>query len=111
MTTPAQTSKVVRDELTTVRTVVAIGPVDGSALGTFGWFLGVRNRRREDTKDRRKYGTCIICRRGLTDDEQIHMVFNVTRNSKTVGNRLCCSPCAEVHATIHTKRAAQVAGG
>lgn len=93
---------VVRDEVTTVRTVVAIGPVDGSALGTFGWFIGVRNRGRDDAKDRRKFGTCVICRHGLGDDEQVHMVFGVTRNSKTVGNRLCCSPCAVVHATMHT---------
>lgn len=103
--------KIVRDEVTKVRTVVAVGPVDGSALGTLGWFLRVRNRGRDDAKDRRKYGTCVICRRGMEDDETVHMVFNVTRNSKAVGNRLCCSSCAEVHATIRTGRATQVGGG
>lgn len=102
------TNKVVRDEVTAVRTVVTIGPVDGDPLGTFGWFIGVRchhsgpdRRQALEARDRSKFGTCVICRRKLADDEQIHMVFNVVRNSKTVGNRLCCSPCAEQHATHH----------
>jgi len=93
--------KVVRDEVTTVRTVVTVGPVDGDPLGTFGWFIGIRCRNRDQTKERAVYGTCIICRRSFADDEQIHMVFNVVRNSKTVGNRLCCATCAGEHATFH----------
>jgi hypothetical protein len=97
------TNKVVRDEVTKVRTVVTIGPVDGSVFGTFGWFIGVRNR----TGDRTKYGTCVICRRRFADDEPVHMVGNVTRNSKVIGNRLCCSPCAEVHATMRTGERAE----
>ncbi len=105
---PAVTTPVlvVRDEVTTVRTVVSVGHVDGDALGTLGWFLGVRNRHHDpalDARDRRKYGTCVICHRALTDDEQIHMVFGVVRNGKTAGNRLCCGTCAEKHATIHTR--------
>lgn len=96
-------NKVVRDEVAAVRTVVTIGPVDGDPLGTFGWFISIRCRGNDrlETRDRGKYGTCVICRRKLADDEQIHMVGNVVRNGKTVGNRLCCSPCAEQHATHH----------
>lgn len=97
------TGKVIRDELTTVRTVVTIGPVDGQPLKTFGWFVGVRkcgNPKRE-ARDLRKYGTCIICRRAFADDDPIHMVFSVVRNGKTIGNRLCCAPCAKQHATFH----------
>jgi hypothetical protein len=97
--TPAQT-KVVRDEVTSVRTVVTIGPVDGRELGTFGWFIGIRNRHRDPAKDRTKYGTCVICRSKFADDDPIHLVFNVARNGRTIGNRLCCTPCAEQHATF-----------
>ena len=96
--TRPKSGTVVRDDVTAVRTVVTIGPVRREALGTFGWFIGVRNRGgRDQAGDRRRFGTCIICRRQLADDEQIHMVFNVVRNGKTVGNRLCCTPCAEQH--------------
>jgi hypothetical protein len=95
------TGKVVRDEVTTVRQVVTVGPVDGDPLGTFGWFIGIRCRQRDQTKERGRYGTCVICRRRFADDDPIHMVFNVARNGKTVGNRLCCSACAEQHATFH----------
>lgn len=95
------TDKVVRDEITRVRTVVTVGPVDGDPLGTFGWFIGVRHRT--ETRDRGRYGTCVICRRKFADEDQIHMVGNVTRNGRTVGNRFCCSSCAEVHATFHRK--------
>ncbi len=93
------TRKVVRDEVRTVRTVTSIGPVDGDPLGTFGWFIGVRCRNRDQSKERGRYGTCVICRRKLTDDEQIHMVFNVVRSGKRVGFRLCCAPCGQEHAT------------
>lgn len=96
-------SKVIRDEVTTVRTVTSIGPVDGDPLGTFGWFIGVRRRGHpeKEPRDRSRYGTCVICRRKFDDDDQIHMVFNVARNGRTIGNRLCCSSCAEQHATHH----------
>jgi len=95
--------RVVRDETQTVRIVVSVGPVDGDALGTFGWFIAIRIRGRRDLEDtdRRRYGHCVICRRPLTDDEQIHMVFSVVRNAKTVGNRLCCAACAATHATFY----------
>jgi len=99
------TRTVVRDEVATVRTVTSIGPVDGDPFGAFGWFIGVRCRggRRDEAKDRRKYGTCVICRRAFADDDQIHMVGDVTRNGRTVGNRLCCSPCGGQHATFHSR--------
>lgn len=102
---PEQPRTVVRDEVVRTRTVVSVGPVDQRALGTFGWFIGVRCRTNQalEARDRGRYGTCVICRRKLADDEQIHMVFNVVRNSKTVGNRLCCSPCAETHGTFNSK--------
>lgn len=105
---PLTTGKVVRDEVTTVRTVTSIGPVDGDPLGTFGWFITVRHRGRPgiEARDRRRYGTCAICRHTFTDDDQIHMVFNVTRNNRRVGNRLCCSSCAAQHATHHHRPAA-----
>lgn len=99
-----QQRTVVRDEVTRSRTVVTVGPVDGDALGTFGWFISIRNRHRDDAKDRRRFGTCVICRRKLDDDEQIHLVGDVVRNGKTVGNRLCCDPCAEKHATFRSGR-------
>lgn len=106
MTAEPTRSKAIRDEVATVRTVTSIGPVDGDPLGEgFGWFIGIRCRggRRDETQDRRKYGTCVICRRAFADDDQIHMVGNVVRNGKTVGNRLCCSPCADQHATFHSR--------
>ena len=93
------TGKVIRDEVRPVRIVVTIGPVVGVSDGTFGWFLDVRARVRERAKDRETYGTCIICRRPFDDDDPIHMVFNVVRNGRPVGNRLSCTACAEVHAT------------
>ena len=96
--------RIVRDEVTKVRTVVTVGPVDGDALGTFGWFIGIRSHGKGsayEVKDRGRYGACVICRRKFADLDQIHMVFNVVRNGKTVGNRLCCGACAEGHATFH----------
>lgn len=96
----APVTQVVRDEVTTVRTVVTVGPVDADPLGTYGWFIGVRNRQRDPAKDRRRFGKCIICRHEFADNDQVHMVFGVGRNGKTVGNRLCCTPCAEKHATF-----------
>jgi hypothetical protein len=81
--------------------VVTVGPVDGDPLGTFGWFIGVRCRHRNQTKERSRFGACVICRRSFADHDRIHMVLAVTRNGETVGNRLCCAPCAEQHATFH----------
>jgi len=97
--------RVILDEVTTVRTVVTIGPIYDKPLGTFGWFVGVRSRygRRPETRDRQKYGTCIICRRNFDDDTQIHIVFSVKRNGTTIGNRLCCGFCAEQYATHHRR--------
>lgn len=111
MTEVERQRTVVRDEVTRSRTVVTVGHVDGDALGTFGWFIGVRCSRgggRYEARDRSRYGTCVICRRSFDDDEQIHMVFDVVRNGKTVGNRLCCDPCAERHATIRTRTRPEV---
>lgn len=101
----ARPRAVVRDEVTKTRTVVTIGPVDGRPFGEFGWFIGVRCRNRADREaaDRRRYGSCIICRCKFDDADQIHMVGEVARNGRTVGNRLCCSPCAEQHATFHRR--------
>lgn len=99
-------NRVVRDEVTTVRTVVTVGHVDGKALGEgFGWFIKIRCRGRShlETRDRGKYGKCVICRHAFADDDQIHMVFNVVRNGKTVGNRLCCGACAERHASLRSQ--------
>lgn len=98
-------SLTVRDEVVRSRVVVTVGPVDRGSLGAFGWFIKVRCRHRPDreARDRSKYGTCVICRRKLDDDELIHMVFNVVRNGKTVGNRLCCSACAEKHGTFNSR--------
>lgn len=96
--------KVIRDEVVTVRMVFSIGPVDGDPLGSFGWFIGVRGTHRDErsrAKDRKRFGTCVICRNNFGDDDPIHMVFSVVRNGKTIGNRLCCSPCAAQHATYH----------
>lgn len=103
--------KVIRDEVVTVRTVTSIGPVYGDPLGTFGWFIGVRCRGRDQAKDRSRFGACVICRRSLDDDDQIHMVFSVIRYCDTIGNRLCCSPCPEQHATHHLTRRDRAAGG
>lgn len=99
---------VVRDEVVRTRVVVTVGPVDRDPLGTFGWFIGVRCRHApaaREARDRGRYGTCAICRRKLDDDEQVHMVFDVVRNSRTVGNRLCCAPCVEKHGTFNTRKA------
>ena len=101
--------KVVRDEVTRTRVVVTVGAVDRSPLMAFGRFIGVRNRTGDPAKDRSRYGACVICRRKLVDDEQIHMVFNVVRNGRTVGNRLCCSACAETHGT-HSSAATRAEG-
>lgn len=101
--------KVIRDVVATVRTVTTIGPVDGRALGTYGWFSGIRRRGRTDewaAKDRRRYGTCIICRRKFDDTDPIYMVFGVARNGKTIGNRLCCTACAGEHATLRVQQEA-----
>jgi hypothetical protein len=99
---------VVRDEVFTTRVVVTVGPVDRTPLGEgFGWFMRVRNRGRDYTyreRDRRKYGTCVICRRPFRDEDQIHMAFNVVRNGEVVGNRLCCASCAATHGTLSTTR-------
>jgi hypothetical protein len=103
---------VVRDVVTTVRTVTSVGHVDGDALGTFGWFIGVRCRNRDATyqaKDRARYGKCVICRTPFADDDPVHMVFAVMRNSKMVGNRLGCAACAEKHATFHHRKKVAVA--
>lgn len=100
--------KVVRDEVTRSRTVVSVGPVDRNALGTFGWFISIRCRSGDQTKERRRWGTCVICRRAFLDDDPIHMVFDVVRNGKTVGNRLCCAGCAEQHGTIDFARSKSV---
>ncbi len=110
MSRPMNTQRlVVRDDVVETRVVITVGPVDVNPLGSFGWFLGVRNRRKDqaiEARDRSRYGICVICRRKLVDDEQIHMVFNVQRNDKVVGNRLCCSPCAEKHGTFSYAKAA-----
>jgi hypothetical protein len=103
---------IVRDEYVTTRVVVSVGPVDGRSLGTFGWFIGVRRRdKAKEVADRRRFGACVICRHGFSDDDLIHMVFSVVRNGKTIGNRLCCPSCAEQHATYHHSPGASLAGG
>lgn len=92
--------RIVRDETRSVRTVTSVGPVDGSPLGTFGWFMGVRGRGgRDTTADRKRYERCAICRAPFGDDDPVHMVFNVQRNGKTVGNRLACGGCASKYET------------
>jgi hypothetical protein len=103
MSEPPRT--IVRDEVLTTRVVISVGHVDGDPLGSFGWFIGVRGRGGRDvTGDRKRYGTCIICRRPFGEDDQVHMVFGVTRNSKRIiGNRLGCMSCAARYATIHTR--------
>lgn len=99
------TRAVVRDEVVKTRVVVSVGPVDRDAFGTFGWFLGIRNRNNDprlDTRDRGRYGTCVICRQKFGDGDEVHMVGNVVRNGKPVGNRFCCRPCADTHGTFRS---------
>ena len=107
---PDPTSRVVRDDTYTARVKVSVGPVDGDPLGTYGWFIGVRARgrhpdfaERAGQRDYARYGRCVICRSPFGDDDQVHMVFSVVRNGKTIGNRLCCPGCAGKFAThFHT---------
>ena len=76
-----------------------IVPKPFSTLGSFikarrpSWDSRISAEEKE-TKDRRKYGTCIGCGHKFSDEENMYFAQSVRKNSKNLGNLMACENCA-----------------